>query len=45
LLDMYRVGDLKLEELITKRYPLEDINEGYRAMREGENIRGIIVND
>ena len=45
LLDMYRVGDLKLDELITKRYTLDDINEGYRAMREGENIRGVIVND
>ena len=45
LLDMYRVGDLKLDELITKRYTLDEINEGYRAMREGENIRGVIVND
>jgi S-(hydroxymethyl)glutathione dehydrogenase/alcohol dehydrogenase len=45
LLDMYRTGDLMLDELITKRYTLDDINEGYRAMREGENIRGVIVND
>ena len=44
LLVMYRVGDLKLDELITKRYTLDEINEGYRAMREGENIRGVIVN-
>jgi S-(hydroxymethyl)glutathione dehydrogenase/alcohol dehydrogenase len=45
LLDMYRAGTLKLDELITKRYPLDQINEGYRAMRDGENIRGVIVND
>jgi S-(hydroxymethyl)glutathione dehydrogenase/alcohol dehydrogenase len=45
LLDLYRNGQLKLDELITRRYKLEDINEGYRAMRDGENIRGIIVND
>jgi S-(hydroxymethyl)glutathione dehydrogenase/alcohol dehydrogenase len=45
LLDMYRAGTLKLDELITKRYPLSQINEGYRAMRDGENIRGVIVND
>jgi len=45
LLSLYREGQLKLDELITKRYPLEDINEGYRAMRDGENIRGVIVND
>jgi S-(hydroxymethyl)glutathione dehydrogenase/alcohol dehydrogenase len=42
---MYRAGQLKLDELITKRYSLDEINEGYRAMRDGENIRGIIVND
>ena len=45
LLDMYRVGDLKLDELITKRYSLDQINEGYQAMRDGENIRGVIVYD
>jgi NDMA-dependent alcohol dehydrogenase len=45
LLDLYRAGKLKLDELITKRYKLDDINEGYRAMRDGENIRGIIIND
>lgn len=43
LLGLYREGQLKLDELITKRYPLEEINEGYRAMRDGENIRGVIV--
>ena len=45
LLDMYRVGDLKLDELITRRYTLDEINEGYQAMRDGVNIRGVIVND
>jgi S-(hydroxymethyl)glutathione dehydrogenase/alcohol dehydrogenase len=45
LLGLYREGQLKLDELITKRYPLEQINEGYRAMRDGENIRGVIIID
>lgn len=45
LLSMYREGTLKLDELITKTYPLDDINEGYRAMRDGENIRGVITYD
>jgi S-(hydroxymethyl)glutathione dehydrogenase/alcohol dehydrogenase len=45
LLDMYRAGQLKLDELITRRYTLDEINEGYRAMRDGENIRGVIVYD
>jgi len=44
LLSLYREGQLKLDELITKRYPLDEINEGYRAMRDGENIRGVIAN-
>ena len=43
LLSMYTAGTLKLDELITNRYPLDEINEGYRAMRDGENIRGIVA--
>jgi S-(hydroxymethyl)glutathione dehydrogenase/alcohol dehydrogenase len=45
LLGLYREGQLKLDELITRRYPLEQINEGYEAMRQGQNIRGVIVYD
>lgn len=45
LLDMYRGGSLKLDELITNRYPLEQINVGYEAMRDGTNIRGVIIYD
>ena len=43
LLGMYREGQLKLDELITKTYALDEINEGYRAMRDGENIRGVVT--
>ncbi len=42
LLEMYRQGRLKLEELITRRYTLEGLNEGYDDMRSGHNLRGII---
>jgi NDMA-dependent alcohol dehydrogenase len=45
LLSMYREGQLKLDELITRRYTLDQINDGYEAMRQGENIRGVIVYD
>lgn len=45
LLSLYRDGQLKLDELITTRYKLDDINAGYQAMRDGENIRGVIVHD
>jgi S-(hydroxymethyl)glutathione dehydrogenase/alcohol dehydrogenase len=41
LLSMYRNGHLKLDELITRRYRLDQINEATRDMREGRNIRGI----
>ena len=45
LLDLYREGQLDLDGLVTRTYALKDINEGYRAMRDGENIRGVIVYD
>ncbi|MFW2332681.1 NDMA-dependent alcohol dehydrogenase [Ilumatobacter sp.] len=43
LLSMYRAGTLKLDELVTNTYSLDDINVGYQAMRDGENIRGVIT--
>lgn len=45
LLSMYAAGKLKLDELVTRTYPLEDINTGYEDMRQGRNLRGVIVFD
>jgi alcohol dehydrogenase (nicotinoprotein) len=45
LLDLYRAGDLKLDELITRRYRLDEVNEGYRDLADGKNIRGVIVHE
>jgi S-(hydroxymethyl)glutathione dehydrogenase/alcohol dehydrogenase len=45
LLELYRRGELKLDEMITKTYALEEINQGYQDMRDGKNIRGVIVFD
>lgn len=42
LLQLYMAGQLKLDELITTTYRLEDINEGYADMNAGKNIRGVI---
>ena len=42
LLRLYDQGKLKLDELVTQKYALEDINEGYRALHDGEIIRGLI---
>jgi S-(hydroxymethyl)glutathione dehydrogenase/alcohol dehydrogenase len=43
LLELYADGQLKLDELVTRTYPLEDINQGYEDMRQGRNLRGVIT--
>jgi len=45
LLGLYRDGQLKLDELVTRTYTLDEINVGYQAMRDGENIRGVVLYD
>jgi Zn-dependent alcohol dehydrogenase len=45
LLTLYRNGQLDLDGLVTRTWPLEGINEGYQAMRDGETIRGVLVYD
>jgi len=42
LLELYTQGLLDLDGLVTKTYPLEDINEGYADMNNGKNIRGVL---
>jgi NDMA-dependent alcohol dehydrogenase len=39
---MYQAGQLQLDEMITKRYRLDDINEGYDDLRNGKIIRGVV---
>ena len=43
LLSLYQEGQLKLDGLVTKTYALEDINQGYQDMRDGKNIRGMVL--
>jgi NDMA-dependent alcohol dehydrogenase len=43
MLELYRSGKLKLEELRTRTYTLDDINTGYDDMRNGRNLRGVIA--
>jgi NDMA-dependent alcohol dehydrogenase len=43
LLELYKAGQLDLDGLITRTYDLEDINQGYEDMREGRNIRGVLI--
>jgi S-(hydroxymethyl)glutathione dehydrogenase / alcohol dehydrogenase len=42
LLSLYTAGKLNLDDMITRTYTLEQINDGYRDMLEGNNIRGVI---
>jgi S-(hydroxymethyl)glutathione dehydrogenase / alcohol dehydrogenase len=42
LLSLYQAGRLNLDDMVTRRYSLEQINEGYQDMLEGRNIRGVI---
>ena len=42
LLELWRTGRLKLDELISARYPLDGINAGYADLLAGRNIRGIL---
>lgn len=43
LLRLYDAGQLKLDELVTTRYSLDEINQGYQDLRDGTNIRGVLV--
>jgi NDMA-dependent alcohol dehydrogenase len=42
LLALYDSGQLMLDELITREYALEDVNQGYDDMLSGQNLRGLI---
>ncbi|MBX5449039.1 Zn-dependent alcohol dehydrogenase [Thermogemmatispora sp.] len=42
LLRMYESGKLKLDELVTRTYKLDQINEAYEDLLAGRNIRGVI---
>jgi len=43
LVALYQDGRLKLDELVTKRYPLEQINEAVAAAKRGAAVRNVIV--
>lgn len=43
LVDLYLAGKLKLDELITRRFDVSEVNEAFRALAAGEVARGLIV--
>jgi len=42
LATMYRSGQLLLDEMVTKRYALDEINDAYADLVDGKLIRGVI---
>jgi alcohol dehydrogenase (nicotinoprotein) len=45
LIGLYKSGHLKLDEIITRRYTLEQVNKGYHDLLAGKNIRGVVIHE
>jgi Zn-dependent alcohol dehydrogenase len=43
ILSLWNEGLIKLTELITKKYTLDEINEGHADLMDGKNLCGVIV--
>ena len=43
LIELYRAGKLKLDELLTRTYPFKEINEAYSALERGEVARSVVT--
>jgi S-(hydroxymethyl)glutathione dehydrogenase/alcohol dehydrogenase len=43
ILGLYQSGDLKLDEIITRTYTLDQVQEGYDDLLAGKNVRGVVV--
>jgi S-(hydroxymethyl)glutathione dehydrogenase/alcohol dehydrogenase len=43
MIDLYQAGQLKLDELVTQQYSLDQVNQGYADLVAGKNIRGVVV--
>lgn len=41
--ELYQQGKLKLDELISRRFELDEINEAFRALQSGELARGVVT--
>jgi Zn-dependent alcohol dehydrogenase len=42
LLDLFMDGRLPLDKLVTRTYPLEEVNDAFAAMKAGEVARAVI---
>jgi S-(hydroxymethyl)glutathione dehydrogenase/alcohol dehydrogenase len=44
-IELYYQGKLLLDEMITRRFRLDQVDEAFHAMREGEVIRSVLMFD
>ncbi|MCX6513166.1 MAG: alcohol dehydrogenase, partial [Actinobacteria bacterium] len=42
LLSLFEKGDLKIDEIITREYDLDGVQQGYEDLEHGLNVRGIV---
>jgi S-(hydroxymethyl)glutathione dehydrogenase/alcohol dehydrogenase len=43
LVELYKAGHIKLDEMITSRYPLKQVNEAIEAVEKGKALRNVIT--
>ena len=43
LLDLYQKGDLMLDELVTKHYSIDEVQQSVDDINAGKNPRGMLV--
>ena len=43
MMELWTQGLVDLESMISQRYPLSRINDGFEDLRSGTNLRGVIV--
>jgi S-(hydroxymethyl)glutathione dehydrogenase/alcohol dehydrogenase len=43
IMDHYQKGELRLDEMITRTYPLHDLEKAFDDMLKGRNAKGVIV--
>jgi S-(hydroxymethyl)glutathione dehydrogenase/alcohol dehydrogenase len=42
MLELYQAGRLNLDDVVTTRYTLDEVNQGYADMHAGRNVRGLV---
>ena len=45
MVDLYMRGRLQLDPLLSRAYPLDEINEAYEALERGEVARSVLLMD